>query len=723
MAKSKKRNAGSGGLGRTGKSERGGATLIGVVLAALGTLAATAAINAKINGAQDQTLAAHGAVQSQSKAWVASEAVRRYLISSTSVTVAALTGDLPITGLGGATATVVSNVASSTGGRRLVVDIRGSGAVGTSMVEAVYDVVAGASTSSGGGVTIPAAGLSLNGNTVISGGVIINGPAGSPSASSIYVFGSLNISGTSPGVSTVCASGDVTLASAVSVMDLCTNANLYMTGSSAVTRNASVKGNVSMGSSVGIFNLLDNGTVSLTNGSIATAASTGAVTVSGGNSYITNLTTQSNVAWSSTSNQKSTIKANGTVSYAGTSANTVISSIGSVAMVQGASASSVSTEGDVSVGAYTTPVASVMAKGKLILTNEGSQVAGGKYGGSLGSYASYTQAYNGYNAANNTNNYNKALGVTGFDPGVSAVTVASAGFLPSTPPLVDVALLRSQANYAFDINSVGKITVDVKNVNGITDGTYFLGKYKINYTDYYDYICSSVDASGYCVLPVAPTKRIIQGQSAQNEGLSYAGGTWTFNAISMAPGIAWFNGNLKLGNGTYYTSFQATGNLDTNAGNVTDSAPNWAGYGPICLNNTSGSGLPVTDFNGVYPTQLCDIAHATYVPSPAGNVAYMAGSYSGGSFVGGNVSTGASNLTYGTIVAGNQFVSNGSSTITGSVMSAGQGGSVGNALGGSTTINQSNAPSTFSTTVIACSGACASPSATSLVRNYWTRYK
>lgn len=161
--------------------------------------------------------------------------------------------------------------------------------------------------------------------------------------------------------------------------------------------------------------------------------------------------------------------------------------------------------------------------------------------------------------------------------------------------------------------------------------------------------------------------------------------------MSIAPGVAWFDGNLEVGNGTYYNTFIATGygsKTDSiiTSGSHTTYAPNYAGYsGSVSGTQYAPQGVcNSTYFSGLIPTQFCNSSTQTYTPQTIGNFAFKAGSCTGNcySYTGGNIKTGASSNIYGNVLAGNEFNSGGSTTIAGHITALAQGNRTYNSMGG-----------------------------------------
>lgn len=279
---------------------------------------------------------------------------------------------------------------------------------------------------------------------------------------------------------------------------------------------------------------------------------------------------------------------------------------------------------------------------------------------------------------------------------------------------VDANDYKSSTNYLFEyINN--KIRVTVSGVNGITDGVYYLGKYGYqNNRGYNDFLCTATDASGNCTTPALPTgvRTLCEGQSTSNGCITYSNGTWTVSGKSLAPGVLWFDGNLTMSNGRYYNTVIATGNLSTSGDHKLWSL-NYAGYSIVC-NNDYPSGYKTTDFADMYPIAFCDKAGSKLKSNALGNIAYLSGVYTGSIFSGGIITLGASSEVFGSILAGDTFLTGGSSTVHGYIIAAGQGSSVNNAWGGSTTVDLSNAPGTYNPGVVPSPGSPGPSTATAV---------
>lgn len=270
------------------------------------------------------------------------------------------------------------------------------------------------------------------------------------------------------------------------------------------------------------------------------------------------------------------------------------------------------------------------------------------------------------------------------------------------------------ANYVFKVDANNFRKVTVRNVSGIAPGEYFLG----NYTGggFRDYLCTalangSTPSSPNCSVPaVNATKTICKGFSPFNTCFSYNSSTqtWQVEGLSMAQGVAWFEGNLNVSSGTYYSTFIATRNITTSGQHV-NYAPNFAGYSGVQGGITyAPTGICTNaNFPDIYPTQFCNTATTTYDQSASGgigNYVYKAGSippgtvYSQANYRGGVITLGSSTVAYGNVLAGNEFVSGGNTTIHGFVSALARGVKVNNSLGGSTTFDVRKLPPSFTPT-------------------------
>lgn len=446
--------------------------------------------------------------------------------------------------------------------------------------------------------------------------------------------------------------------------------------------NGSVTGN---GSLSGIDTLIAKGDVTLGGStSINTLSSDGSIDLSGSGTYTTvsalkDITLSGGVAAGS-------LTANGSVSIQSNSV-TSITAIGNVSATA-ATIGNVKTQGRVS-GSNTKIGGSALVNGNYTEDSNGS-VDSGQYGGVL--------------SKPSWNNNIQMTRVAGLAVPITALTPTTL-----TIPTIDAYAYRSAANYQFDRDGSGRIVVTVSQVNGVSDGTYYLA----GNADKQDYLCTGPSYSASS----CPAK-ICVGNSDYNSCFDYSNGTWSINGktldnngSTMAPGVAWFKGNLSPGSGAYYNSFIATGNITTAGANVTK-AVNYAGSPGICSNSS---------FATLYPRNYCTGAGgSTFTANPPGNIVFAAGGLVGSTYVGGRIDLTASNHVYGDVLAGDLVVTGGSTTVHGQVVATRQGSNAGNSsFGASTKIDMTKWPSGGSPG----NNPTQTPSTPASAKLLWSRYQ
>lgn len=317
---------------------------------------------------------------------------------------------------------------------------------------------------------------------------------------------------------------------------------------------------------------------------------------------------------------------------------------------------------------------------------------------------------------------------------------------PASPVVLDASAFNAydmepQAHYVFKVDRAGYRMVTVRNVQGIADDTYFIADYASG--PYKDHLCraltpGSTAANPVCATPLPATPMpICRGHSEWNRCLFYEVSTrqWRLDGVTLSPGIAWFEGDLNTGNGTYYNTLIATGNITT-SGSTRIFALTFAGYAGGSRqedwNAISFTGICANShFPGRYPTNWCNPDQRTLTPpagTTLGHYALLAGSYNaGGQYQGGNISLGSSVNVFGAVLAGNLFSSGGSTTIRGAVTALGQGSVPSHAAGGSTTLDLRGLPTGYTPTPAPCqlTGTCpgATPGDPAMaVRVHWSRY-
>jgi hypothetical protein len=701
------------------RAQTGYVTVMVAMLFGVAFTATVIGAAAYIRSTQAQSTAAHAQTQAQLKAWTGAEIVREYLLAlqtggnlpGLAAVVANSPTALAFNGVSGVSASL-TGVNSPTNPTLITADIVGTTAAGTpaqatSTLQVVYTVNAGSSTSSSTNSA-----LNFNRNLNLSGSITVNQPSGSNISYTINVMGDVSTGGNSiTGVSVINSTGSINIGSSSSFQQLNADCDVVISGSvTPVAVNAQRNVCSTGGASV-------SGTT-LANGSVLSqSGSNGTINAIGNPTGVSSCT-------ASGASQSGTVAATCPAPYAA-----VDLSSGS------AGAAVVNTDGNVLLASGT--IGKLNAVGNLNLSNYGA-VTVGVIGGTL-----------------TKPQYDTNVNVTVVPHTTVSITPASPVTLSSAQ--FNAYNLQTAANYAFTINSAANVPINgflagyalvtVTNINGITNGTYYLGSYTSTNNNTLDYLCTAISQttsatnpfSGTCVTPaVASAFRICEGYSAQNSCFSYSSGTWSINGTTMAPGIAWFQGNLSVGSGTYYNSFIATGNIST-SGSDNVYALNFAGYsGTVSGTTYAPTGICnnsafTTYFKTLYPTQFCNTSTQTYNASASsgiGNYAFMAGSWVGANYpgqagyVGGNITTGASSMIYGNIEAGNEFQSSGSTTIAGSVTALAQGAAVENSMGASTTFNLTNMPPSFtmSSSAPGVSGGTGGGATAATVNIEWARY-
>lgn len=657
------------------KKQQGIATILIVLLIGMSMTAMTIGISHAVKSTQHKQTAVHASTHVQSAAWAAVTVFKSYLKQVNYEDVESLTlGEeipLTITGLPQhITATVVNVDASqkASAGIRVTANIRAQDqtAQASSSIQVVYHILNAVCNL----CQRLSANIDLFDITNLGGDISFNLPVGGEST--VSVEGNVNALNIAlANVTYLNSTGNVILGSAVPIKEVYINGNLLLDGSAKVNK-ASV---------LGVVTLKNNGS-----GDVIYA--NGNVEMDGGPTLAVN--SRSNVDLKKYASHH-TIIAGGLVSVA--APITKVHAKGNILLTQWADARDIATESTLTcVSPYWTMFDSLLAEIALVNC--------------------------------------PAVG-TNVKSGVD-LTIPIMDVLPpytTIKPVIDAWPLKAQANYAFEYTG-GKIRVTVKNVNNIGDGTYLLGRYPYSGgRDHLQYLCDAVDAAGNCTAPVARTKTLCQGHSTSNACFAYdvSAKKWTIDGKNMAPGIVWFEGDLNLANGQYYNTFIATGNLTT-AGSLKSYAPNFVGYNAIC--NNAFPLNATTDFAGLYPTQLCDISAVKLKYSPVGNIAILAGGNNpnnGGAFEGGNITLGASNEMFGSVLASGYFDTGGDTIVHGYVSAtANKTGSGANDLAGKTVIDLTNLPSTYKPNEVpagdgsSCADSCnAASDGTSVL---WTRY-
>lgn len=672
------------------KSQCGAASLLFILLVAVAFMAASASALMGAGGAQKIQYAEHVATQAEMSAYAGVSVLSAAIAALPSTAVLTPNGIITLTGT---QAGISAKYVGLTNGF-LVFQVTGSSAGAKSVMQVAYRLPASSSTAASGDVTVPK-GVTLHGNTTFGGSINYAGSA----LQSVSVFGgSLTMTGSVTGLETVCATGDVIIASAIQVNRVCSNGSVELKGGASVPIIDAV-GNVTIsgGGSSALGTINSNGAVALTGGSATagTVNATGNVTVSGGSAKATTINTQGNIDWTSTV-AGGALNANGTVNYR-PSANPAATNITAIGDVTVTSAKDVKTSGKTTLVGY-------YGQGVIGVLNGQGLLSGSSWGANGGAVV------NSGTVGSVTTPFPSSVKVTvaaGYKVSIAALQVASVAVFADTPIVVDAYALKTAANFVFTgVDSSGNPIVKVSSINGVSDGTYFIANKQGGGSNY---LCASVTGTTCTSIPVT---KMCQGYSDSNPCFAFASGAWSVNGKTMLPSVAWFQGDLTVGNGVWVNTFVASGNITT-SGSTVVYAPNYPTSAYSCTGaaDTTHSLTALSSFGlsgANYATQICGGSAKALSGAPVANIALLAGGYSGGVFAGGNITLGTSNMIYGAVMAGQFLSTSGSTSVAGTLYSAAQGGTAtgGNAQGGSTTIIDSNGSSAYQPSTAPCMKNC-----------------
>lgn len=683
------------------RKQSGAATVLVILMIGVGLVAVSMGTLHTMRSTQERQLVAHAQVNAQAGAWAAVEVVRQYLGSLNAVQIAGLGANQTwtITGTTGLTQSVfITQVAPPVApliAFRVTAQVTATAvaAQSSSTIEVVYQVTPGQAPQN----------FTLNGvldfynDLSLAGGIDLNVPAGANfNVDGDFTSTSVGISGT--GLNRISVTGNVVVGAAVSANELW-GRNVTISGGASATK-------------VRAFGDPDGP------GSITSKAKgdtcCGAVIMSGG-SGVKDI--QANGSVDSGGNGDPALVINAlrdvAITRGGTTHHEIVAG-GSLSAVQGGTLDIAKAVGEITLNGVTTQ--SVTSTGKVTCTEDWMSYPLIRAGGAV-TKCKYSDMLQNMSPA----------------PAISLIPKVAEVKL--VRPLVDAWSLRSAANYALEYDGTN-LKVTVKNINGVTDGTYYVLKNEsINSSR--EWLCTSLDANGRCATPVKP---FCNGFSAQNSCFSVATNATTgrfqitVSGKSLPPGVLWVNGDFHIGNGTYYNTIIATGDIST-GGAISTYALNYAAAysaggstkNAICKNEFESS-VKDSDFDGMYPLNYCDTA-GVYTPNALGNIGLLAGGYDPATntsaktiYTGGLINLGASNKIYGTVVSGDILKTGGDTKVYGYISAAGlQMSTSSNTLNGSTVVDLTNLPTGYNPNQIPnMSGGGAGVTAQSTV--LWTRY-
>ena len=632
--------------------QKGVASLIFVLLVSLAITAASTSVIQTIRKNQQISTAVNATTHSETGMWAAAEAFRIYLQSLEELDILALSGHWDIVMDASFGDMVVRDmdpqpVAGEDGTYRVSAKIVNHHPVArsSSSLDVVYEI-----DLDGGGVLPAAASVNFNDSLVIGGNINITNN-GEPV--DLNVVGDLEIKGVSVNpINQINATGKVELGSKVTVNSIYSEDEIILRNS--IVQLVEGLGNVTVTGSASIDKIQANGDVKLeASGHFEEVYSRKSIIAAGGGTH-------------------GLLNALETVSVTNSNGVDSVASVGNVDLSWGR-VTSVVTEGNIKCpGTSWTQTSFLSANGTLI--NCPPAAAGRTVESGAGN-------------------------VVGVKPELTPK--------PFETSKVDVWAFKDSANYFVWYDSTNdQIKVEVNSVEGFTDGDVrTLGEIPGS-PPHFLYLCENVNASGKCPTTETPTVPLCFGQTPWNDGcIKYNPGSKTFEIkpAQTAPGVIFFDGNLKLTNGHAVSTMLASGNITVANGGFIQEAVNFGSYDKVCLANADNATSQVRTrytlaYSTHYPTNLCDIPNTDYLPKQLGNIALAAGGINpdltvnpDGNYTGGDITFDNSATITGAVLAGNLLNTSGHTIINGAVSAGSQGtdGS-GNKLGSTTIIDFSS---------------------------------
>lgn len=695
--------------------QAGVATILVILMIGVGVVAVSVGTLHTLRNTQERQLASHAQVNAQAGAWAAVEAVRLFLGTLSAAQLAGLDKNLPwvIEGVDGLTQSatikdVVVPVAPSVQ-YRIKAEVSAVAVAGqsSSTVEVVYAVTpnVGPQNFVLNGV------LDFYNDLNVGGGITMNVPGKANfNVDGDFTATSVGIAGNSLG--TLRVTGDIVLGSAVDAAEIY-GRNITLQGAAAVKKAYAFGTPIAEGGALPPANPTD--------AQKKAATCCGNISMVGGTSAVA-LYANGDVRLGSSVGVP-IVDARGNVfSEGGGAAHGAIRAGKNIEVMQGTSATKLDSLGNITLaGSFGVPIANAL--GNIQCNGNGwkeypSLNAGGTITGC------------------NTNN--PGFNHPNLSPPPSFPLMPKIDSVKLVQPMVDAWTLQSAANYAFDFDGTD-LKVTIANINGITNGTYYVKRKDANNPR--EYICTAL-TNGLCA---GSTITLCNGFSANNacfNATKTAGVTQLeINGKSLPPGVVWVKGNLVVASGRYYNTFIATGSISTQGSTVTYALNYAAGYrdnptsttgttkNAVCKNEFASS-FKTNDFATLYPTNYC-AADGKYTPNALGNIGFLAGGFDPTDplnattktrYFGGLIKLGSSNTIHGIIVAGDLLETGGQTLVYGYISAAGlRLSNSDNILNGSTTVDVMNLPEGYKPDEIPdMSGGGAGTTAESKV--LWTRY-
>lgn len=695
--------------------QRGAATILVVLLIGVGLVSASLGAMHTVRSTQERQLAAHAQVNSQAGVWATVEVVRAYLqtLSKDQLTTLALDQVWTITGndnlaqqaiLFKRIEPVAPQAKYLISARLTATDIA---ARSSSSLEVVYEVTP----------ANPAGNVELNGvldfyndlNT--SGGLTLNIPnKANFNVDGNFTADSIGVGGV--GLGRVAVTGDIAVGSAVAADEIWAR-NVKLQGGSGVgkvfafgdpdgagkgkaiddlLKSDTCCGYVDMTGGTAIDSIQANGSARLAGKGVASVAALRDVTVAqGGGTY-------------------GGVVAGGNITTTGANGSTFVTlgAVGNIALTE------------------VTVTGLIKAQGNASCTSNKQYTikAGGTVIGCAGSVESLA---------------NPKPAIELFPP-LEPVKLSR--------PVVDAWVLRAAANYAIELEA-GKAKVTVNSVNGMENGTYYIGSMYGGYNNTgnfsREYLCKRVDivdGKSKCPVSEQTTAKPFCASGDYTYCFTFTPATVSqpakmkISGYAIPPGVVWFKGDLELAGNPYFNTFIATNHI-TSSGAMASYALNYAAAydkktprsNAVCKNEYGAA--TVAGFAGMYPTNYCSDL-GVYTPNALGNIGLLAGGYNpddnppgatNKTYSGGVINLGSSSKIYGTVIAGDLLQTGGSTTIYGYISAAGlmQDPDASNDLKNSTTLDLLDPPDGYTPNEIPNMDSSAGGS-TSIATVLWTRY-
>lgn len=630
-------------------------------------------------------------MSSQIKVWEAAEIIKLYLEDDNNKEeVNKLTiGDLTITGIEGVSA-YVSKITCTINGvdckdgeigvKRLYVLLKSKTVdEASSNIEMVYQLENVDSSVTGSPVINLTSQVMIKNGLNMSGGAVIKGLN-----TFITVEGNFYTNSTSDqtNVNNICATGNLT-ATSWNVDYVCANGNIDIRFSNI--KEVRAKGNVttSNGNNLLINNIYADGDVSTTSGSVIGEINNGGNVYLDSNGFSSVVRTMGNVRTRGGFHTKTDIKANGNVDFYSGSF-----------YWNPTSGSNITALGDITVRDWTGVNDAISNK---TVTSINSVIA---------------------------NKFINAKTLPLSIPKVNLFTTPKAS--------IDTRVLQSSANYYWYVDADNKIKIDIKNVNNVDDGTYFLGRTFFNWWFQQNFACKNlgtinlwgwiydnmcVNSSGNIVLSGTQFAPIGSPAGAYKPMATYSNSNgWVISNDSLPPGVHFFEGSVELQNFGGFAKGHVILSTKDIVLNVADvEAPNFSGFNAVCKHSY---------YYGTYqnyPKQFCDMNENKLKADSIGNLSIMAGSFAGDNFIGGDITSQARASVSGIMAAGNSIQSTGAFYTKGAIVAAGQ-GVVRESNLANIEIDLISLPSTYNSSELICTKNCSVSVASPKVK-LWARYK